>query len=189
MNKALTCICTLFLTLLITAPAMSAEKAGVVLLDTQMVGAKQLWINGVALREKFVFDVYVAALYLTKKTTDAEAILAKDAPRMMLMHFLRDVEAKKINDAWLEGLEANVENVTPELKAKFVQLSKMMVDIKEGQSMGFTYDPVSGTDIMVAGETKGGIPGKDFADAILATWIGPKPGPGKTFKKELLGLK
>lgn len=189
MKRTISFFSTLALILFISIPAMSAEKAEVVLLDTQMVGSQQLWINGVALREKFVFDVYVAGLYLVEKSTDAEAILAKDAPRMMVMHFLRDVEANKINDAWFEGLEANVENVTPKLKAKFEQLAKMMVDIKEGQSMGFTYDPVTGTDIMVAGKTMGGIPGKDFADAVLATWIGPKPGPGKTFKKELLGLK
>ncbi len=187
MKKTITLFATLALTLIIALPAFSAEKAGVVFLDTQMVESQQLWINGLALREKFVFDVYVAALYLTEKSTDAEAILAKDAPRMMVMHFVRDVSAKKISDAWYEGLEDNVENVTPELKAKFDQLAAMMADIKEGEAMGFTYDPVSGTAVMVAGLTKGGIPGKDFADAILATWIGPKPGPGKKFKAALLG--
>ncbi|MDC0336077.1 chalcone isomerase family protein [Pseudodesulfovibrio sp.] len=187
MRKITTTIATLALILTIALPAFSAEKAGVVMLDTQMVGAQQLWINGIALREKFVFDVYVAALYLPKKSSDAEAILKKDEPRMMVMHFVRDVDAKAINEAWYEGLEANVKNVTPELKAKFDQLAAMMQDIKDGEAMGFTYDPVSGTDVMVAGKPKGGIPGKDFADAILATWIGPKPGPGKRFKAAILG--
>ena len=31
------------------------------------------------------------------------------------------------------------------------------------------------------------LPGADVADAILATWIGPKPGRGDDFKKALLG--
>lgn len=180
-------LAALILIMTLAFPALSAEKAGVIFLDTQMVGSKQLWINGLALREKFVFDVYVAALYLEDKSSDANAILTKDAPRMMVMHFVRDVEAKKINGAWYEGLEANVENVTPELKAKFDTLAGMMADIKEGQAMGFTYDPSSGTRVMVAGVDKGTIEGKDFADAILATWIGPKPGPGKKFKAALLG--
>ena len=186
--KKLTSTCaTIILTLFFALPAFSAEKAGVIMLDTQMVGSEQLWLNGIALREKFVFDVYVAALYLPEKSNDAGAILANDTPRMMIMHFLRDVEAKSINEAWFEGLEANVENVTQELKAKFEQLAKMMVDIKENESMGFTYSPTTGTEIMIAGKSMGGIPGKDFADAILATWIGPKPGPGKKFKAALLG--
>lgn len=182
-----TTLATAILILTFALPAMSADKAGVVMLDTQMVGDSQLWLNGMALREKFVFDVYVAGLYLTEKSSDPEAILSKDAPRMMVMHFVRDVEAKKINDAWFKGLEANVPNVTPELKAKFEQLAKMMQDVKEGEAMGFTYNPATGTDVMVAGQPKGGIPGKDFADAILATWIGPKPGPGSKFKAALLG--
>ena len=33
------------------------------------------------------------------------------------------------------------------------------------------------------GKVKGTVPGKPTSDAILATWIGPKPGPGDDFKK------
>lgn len=184
-----TVITTLLLTLLCITPAFSAEEAGVTLPDTVMVNSHKLMLNGIALREKFVFDVYVAGLYLMEKSSDTNAILQNDGPRMMVMHFLRDVDAKAINKAWYEGLDANVENVTPELRAKFDQLANMMSDIKDGEVMGFTYDPATGTEVMVAGQSKGGIMGKDFADAILATWIGPKPGPGKSFKKHLLDGK
>ena len=176
----------LLLVLSLAVPAQSAEKAGVVMLDSQRVGDQQLLINGIALREKLVFDVYVAGLYLMEKSSNPAAILKNDAPRMMVMHFVRDVEAKKINDAWYEGLEANVENITLELKTKFDQLAAMMTDIRKGQTMEFIYAPATGTIIMVADQHKGTIPGKDFADAILATWIGPKPGPGTSFKEALL---
>ena len=177
----------LILALLIALPAQAAEKAGVILPDTVEVEGTSLVLNGIALREKFVFDVYVAGLYLTEKSADAEAILADDAPRMLVMHFVRDVKAKDINKAWLEGLAANVPDASTELKAQFTELGLMMQDIKKGQEMGFTYAPATGTDVMVAGRPKGGIPGKPFADAILATWIGPKPGPGVKFKEALLG--
>jgi len=50
-----------------------------------------------------------------------------------------------------------------------------------------TYIPGEGTHVEVNGKVKGTLPGKDVADAILATWIGPKPGPGEDFKKGLLG--
>lgn len=182
-------LCTLLLTMLCIAPADAAEEAGVTLPDTVQVGDDTLVLNGIALREKFVFDVYVAGLYLKEKSSNPEVILQQDAPRMMVMHFVRDVDAKAINEAWLEGLEANVQDVTPQLREKFGQLAAMMTDIKDGQEMGFTYAPATGTDVMVAGQPRGGIPGKDFADAILATWIGPKPGPGKSFKKHILGGK
>jgi hypothetical protein len=39
----------------------------------------------------------------------------------------------------------------------------------------------------VNGKLKGTLLGKATADAILSTWIGPKPGPGDDFKKAVLG--
>jgi hypothetical protein len=62
-----------------------------------------------------------------------------------------------------------------------------MVDIKDDQAFVFTYVPEQGTAVEVAGEEKGTIAGKEFADALLRCWIGPKPGPGEGFKKNLLG--
>lgn len=185
--KALSATITaLLLSIILSGTAMSAEEAGVVLRDSQTVGSQQVVLNGIALREKFFVDVYVAGLYLVEKSSNPNAILQQNTPRMMVMHFVHDVAAKKINSAWYDGLKANVDPVTPELTAKFDQLAAMMVDIKDGESMSFLYDPDQGTTVMVKGMNKGTIPGKDFADAILATWIGPKPGPGKSFKKALL---
>jgi len=189
MRHAKFLVLILFAALCLAPAAPAAQKAGVNLPDTVEVGDATLRLNGVALREKVIFDVYVAGLYLVGTSDDPKAILAKDAPRMMLMHFVRNVDAKSINKAWMEGLEANVIPVTPELRAKFVQLEEMMRNVKEGDEMGFTYTPATGTDVMVAGKPMGGIPGKDFADAILSTWIGPRPGPGAKFKAALLGGK
>jgi hypothetical protein len=179
----------LLLTLFCLSPAQAAELAGVSLPDTVKAGPQTLVLNGIALREKFVFDVYVAGLYLTETSGDPETILEKEAQRVMVMHFVRDVDAEAIREAWIEGLEGNVQGITPELRDKFDQLNGMMIDIKDGQEMGFIYNPGTGTDVTVAGQAKGTVEGKDFADAILATWIGPKPGPGKTFKKQILGGK
>lgn len=177
----------LALLLPLSLPAQSAEKAGIFMDDVQMIDDTPLQINGIALREKFVFDVYVAGLYLDTPSDNAKDILSRNGHRMMIMHFVRDVGGDKINEAWYEGLEANVDPITPGLKAKFDQLAGMMEDIKENQAMSFTYVPTKGTTVMVNGKNKGTISGKDFADAILATWIGPTPGPGADFKAALLG--
>jgi len=63
-----------------------------------------------------------------------------------------------------------------------------MDDIKDGQAFVFTYVPGKGTNVEVAGAAKGSIEGKEFADAMLRCWIGPKPGPGEGFKRSLLGI-
>jgi hypothetical protein len=59
--------------------------------------------------------------------------------------------------------------------------------MKEGQRIVLTYAPGTGTTVDVNGQNKGTLGGKAVADAILNTWVGPKPGPGADFKKGILG--
>lgn len=185
MNKII--FTTVFLLITFAMSALALQKKDMPLPDELTVHDYTFVMNGSALREKFVFDVYIAALYLTEKSHDAESILQKDAPRIMSMKFLRDVAATKINKAWIEGLDSNTPKVTNELRQKFDTLASLMPDIKDGDTMSFIYIPEQGTEVTVVDQVVGVIKGKDFADAILATWIGPKPGPGKAFKKKLLG--
>ena len=178
--------------LLAVDPAVPATDTartlnGVTMPETIEVGGHSLTLNGMALRKKFVFKVYVAALYVATRSSNAEEILAAEAPRRMIMHFVRGVEKKKICDAWDEGLENNTPGASAELKQHFTELCELMADIKDGQAFVFTFLPEEGTTVEVAGEAKGTIPGKEFADALLRCWIGPKPGPGEGFKKNLLG--
>ncbi len=186
----------LLLTSLLAAPlapatAVPADTArtmnGVTLPTNLEVAGHALTLNGMALRKKFIVKVYVAALYVAAPSGDAAAILGADAARRMEMHFLRGVDKKKICDAWHEGLENNTPGASEELKQQFVELCNLMDDIEDKQAFTFTYVPGTGTEITVAGTSKGTIAGKAFADALLACWIGPKPGPGDGFKKNLLG--
>jgi hypothetical protein len=173
------------------APAPQADSVrtmnGVNLPLTIDVGGRALHLNGAALRKKAIFKVYVAALYVATKSNSADAILADDAPRRMEMHFLRNVDKKKICDAWDDGLKDNTPDASAEVKAQFTELCTMMDDIKDDQAFVFTYVPGEGTTVSVAGVEKGKIGDKGFSDAMLRTWIGPKPGPGNGFKKNLLG--
>lgn len=175
-------------TLALTAvTASAATVAGVKIEDTSSVAGQNLVLNGAALRKKFVVKVYVGALYLPSKQTNAAAILAADAPRRQVMHFLYDVDKGKMSEAWEEGLEDNTPNASAEVKTAFKTLSTWMEDMKEGQRIVLTYAPGTGTTVEVNGKNKGTLGGKAVADAILNTWIGPKPGPGGDFKKGVLG--
>ncbi|HEU4523220.1 MAG TPA: chalcone isomerase family protein, partial [Thermoanaerobaculia bacterium] len=107
--------------------------------------------------------------------------------RQMVMHFLYDVDKGKIAEAWTEGLEANTPNASPAVKQAFSTLASWMEDMDKGQRLVMTYVPGAGTTVEVKGQVKGVLPDKGVADAILATWIGPNPGPGSDFKKAILG--
>ena len=169
--------------------AQAGEIAGVTLPATVDAGGQSLALNGAALRKKSIVKVYVAGLYLPAKSSDANAILSSDAPRELRMQFVRDVGKDKMCEAWDESLENNSPGADAQLQADFKQLCGFMQDLKKGDVMSFTYLPASGTTVVIAGQPKGTIAGKPFADALFKSWIGPKPGPGEDFKSHLLGLK
>lgn len=167
--------------------AGAATVGGVNIPDTKSVSGQNLVLNGAGLRKKLFIKVYTGALYLPAKQANGGAILGADTPRQMVMHFVYDVGKDKIAEAWSEGLEANTPNAPAEVATNFRTLSSWMADMKEGQEIVMTYLPGKGTAVEVAGSLKGTLPGKATADAILSTWIGPKPGPGDDFKKAVLG--
>ncbi|SFJ28572.1 Chalcone isomerase-like [Desulfomicrobium apsheronum] len=173
----------------IASPASGGRIGDVTLSDQLTLGESTLTLNGLGMRTFTFFDVYAAGLYLTAPSTDSGTILTTDAPRGMTMHFLRKVEAEKISSAWLDGLEANTPAADASLKERFATLGSFMETMNKGETLSCLYDPAAGTRIVVRDQLKGVIPGKDFNDALLACWIGPKPGPGEKFKAGILGQR
>ncbi|MCU0276198.1 MAG: chalcone isomerase family protein [Acidobacteria bacterium] len=172
---------------MVAVPVIAGTLAGITLPDTIDIDGQQLVLNGMALRKKVIFKVYVAGLYLPAKEKDGVKVLAADEPRCTVMHFLRSVSAKQVNEAWYDGLEANTPGYSAELKKQFDALAALMEGFKDGDKLVFTYKPGSGTEIKVKGNVKGTLGDKAFADALFACWIGKKPGPGEKFKAGLLG--
>jgi len=175
--------------LLMVAPTFAGELKGVKMDDSITVAGKKLVLNGMALRKKYIFvKVYVMGLYIPTKEKSAEKILSADTERVGIMHWLHSAPPSKINDGWYEGLKKNTPGFSKELKKKFDVLAAYMESIKSGERIVFTYIPAKGTEVKVKGKIKGIIKGKDFADALFACWIGKDPGPGQSFKEDLLGI-
>ena len=63
-------------------------------------GEKTLKLNGLGLRKKAIFKVYVGGLYLEAPSKDAAAIVAADAPKAVRMHFLRDLKKTQLTEAF-----------------------------------------------------------------------------------------
>jgi hypothetical protein len=177
----------LSLMLLVPAAASAATLAGVTLEDKVTVNGQTLVLNGMGLRKKLFIKVYVGGLYLQAKSSNPAAIIASDTPRRMVMSFLFSVSKDQMCDAWEEGLEDNTPNASAEVKNAFKTLCSWMEPIPKGNRLVLTYIPGTGTSVEVNGKVRGTLPGKATADAIVSTWIGPKPAMGDDFKNAVLG--
>ena len=172
--------------LLAPAPLAAGELAGVKLPDTLTVSGKTLKLNGLGLRKKAIFKVYVGGLYLEAPSKDAGAILAADAPKAVTMHFLRSVDKAALVGAYNEGFEANAKEKAAALRATLDKFLALVADVKDGSEFAVAYVPGSGTLVLRDGQEAGKFEGKAFADVVFALWLGPKP-PSEDLKKGMLG--
>ena len=165
--------------------ALAGELAGATLPDTLKASAKTLKLNGLGLRKKAVFKVYVGGLYLESPSKDAGAILASDRAKAIRLHFLRDLTKAQLVEAFQEGFEANAKDKAAQ-KTAFDKMLALVPDVKEGGTLTFTYLPGKGTTLQVGNKDLGVFEGKGFADAVFSIWLGPKP-PSEDLKKGMLG--
>ncbi len=167
--------------------AQGKECKGVTFPETAQVDGATLNLNGLGLRQATMFkvNVYVAALYVAKTSTDPNAILASSAPKELILQFVRDVDAADISKGWEEGFEKNAKGQLPGLKDRIAMLTGWMADVKSGQRMTFVFTPGVGVQVHVNGAAKGTIKGDDFAKAFLSIWLGDPPNP--EIKTGLLG--
>ncbi|MEL7059633.1 MAG: chalcone isomerase family protein [Acidobacteriota bacterium] len=167
-------------------PALGGELGGVQMADQSRVGDQSLVLNGLGLRKKAIFKVYVAGLYLPRRTSDPDLILKNDEARQLKMEFVRNVGGDNIAEAWSECLKSNNPSAGADVRSGFSDLGTWMSDFRKGDRLVFSYDPAAGTHVMVKGESKGTVAGKPFADALFRCWIGTVP-PSEDFKAGLLG--
>jgi hypothetical protein len=184
MRKILTLAVTLGLAF--GAAALAGELAGVKMPDTDTVEGKTLKLNGMGLRKKMMFKVYVAGLYVETPSKDAAALLSANEIKSMRLHILRSLKGSKVSEAIAEGFEHNSKAEMPKLKPRLEKLATMIPDVEEGDEIVMTWLPDKGTRVTVRGTDRGTIEGRDFADALFAVWLGPQP-VQEDLKKALLG--
>jgi hypothetical protein len=167
--------------LLAAVPASALEIAGVKVPDTIPLDGKSLLLNGAGLRTKSFLKVkvYVGALYVTQRSSDAAAVVALDAPKAIRLTLLRDVDRSSMLGALQDGIDANsptqAASLAPRLK---ILEAAFPAEFKEGQVLTVAYVPGQGTSVGVEGTKGVTVEGKDFADALFRVWLGPKPTDG-----------
>ena len=179
----------MLLTLALFALVLKSDAgtlAGVTLPDAIQVGSTSLVLNGMGLRTKYAFKVYVAGLYLAQKSSDPGAILKSDVTKRIVMHFVRDVSQTQLVDGFSESFQSNTPGAAKTLKPDIDRLFSALESVKDGEELAFTYIPGTGTSVAVGGKEKLTVAGPAFAEMFFSVWLGPKP-PNAGLKKGILG--
>jgi long-chain acyl-CoA synthetase len=170
-------------------PALALTVANVDVPEQQSVAGSDLVLNGAGLRQRFVFHVYVAALYRPQPTKDAEAILNSPEPQMLRLTLLRDINSKALTDALNDGLKANcTEAELKDMADTIAHFEAFMKTGGEGAS-GDRVDIVfnQGTvSVSFKGKALGEVKDPRFATALLKVWLGAHPAQ-ESLKAALLG--
>lgn len=169
----------------------AGEKSGVEMPDEITIGTKKLVLNGMGNRVfmDFLMKIYVAGLYVEKKSTNAQEILASNEIKHLEMEFKHElVEKKKLIENWENGYKKNCgkSKICDANRDRLRTLLSYMTDMRAKQKMSFTFYPDK-VEFKVKGETKPAVEGADFSRIILSIFIGEEP-PNKSLKEGLLGL-
>jgi hypothetical protein len=173
------------LALFTSAPVQARTLAGVELPDTVIVDGKTLRLNGMGLRTATAMRIraYVGALYLVEPSSDGATVINSSQPKRVTMRFLRGIGRDRLTSGWAESLRKVGGKDT-----EIAQFSALVPDVKNGDTMSFTWRPGVGLEVAVNDKARGSIPGDDFARALFTVWFGPEPGD-ENLKRGMLGGK
>lgn len=177
--------------LFVCAPATARILDGINIPDTlTLVGEEQpLVLNGAGYRKKFFIKVYIGALYLARPASQAEAALDASAPRVMRLHFLRDVAQDQFASAWTDGLTPNHTPAEMDaLRLRLNHLNTLIGNLRSKDVLRIEMRPNGQTEVWVNDLQRGIIKGVDFQNALLSAWVGAKPADAH-LKQAVLGGK
>jgi hypothetical protein len=188
--KAVVCsILGLSLSLSLTCSAK--ELAGVEIEEVVnlSVGGQQVRLRGTAVKSDAHQSIYVGGLYLQNDAQSVADILNNDGAKRFVLYCQNStIKPDALIRALNIGITANhTEQELALLEPMVEQFNQIWsTEIKQGDKVWIDFIPEQGTIVTINGEQKGFIPGKQFYNAFLKTWLGDNP-INPEMKKQLLG--
>jgi hypothetical protein len=155
--------------------AQAAEFDGVQIPDTMQVGGKTLRLNGFGRRTYSILllniHIYVASLYLEHPSSDPEQIMRSPETKLLIVRFEHNVGAEKARN---DGLQNNCVSPCHLDPADVQQFLAEVPAMQVGDVFTLLFTR-QGATVALDGRQIGVIPKPQFADAMLATFLGPRP--------------
>ena len=167
------------------APAQARTLEGVEMPDTAVVDGATLRLNGMGLRAATALRVkaYVGGLYLEQPSSDAATVIDSQQRKRVTMKFLRDIDRERLTGGWAESLR-KVGGTT--LEPSIAEFTSLIPDVKNGDTMSFTWRPGVGLEVVMDEKVRGTVAGDEFARGLFTVWFGPDPGDAN-LKSGMLG--
>ena len=149
----------------------AASLDGINFPDKVKIDNKDLVLNGIGIRKAtfLKIKVYYGALYLEAKNKDAASFVASKSPKQIIMHFVREVDAKKLRDGFVEGMEAANKNHAT-FKSQLEKFNAQVTDVNKGDEFIINFKE-DGVTLTAKGKTGEKISGADFSSALLNVWF------------------
>ncbi len=179
------------LIILLLWPLLGAAKeiSGILIPEALEKAGISFVLNGAGIRSKFLFDIYVSALYLEDRSQDAHKILRDDMEmgiRLQVVSSLIDKDSLicAITDGFESATGGNTQPIRPQID-RFLEL--MDEEISKGDFFDFIYLPASGLKIYKNNNFLEDIKGLNFKRAFFGIWLGDVP-VDEDLKEEMLGF-
>ncbi len=186
-------VLTLFWFCLSINTASSNELTGVEPEEviTLSLGGEMLRLKGSSQEKMPAQSLYIGGLYLQQNQSNetVQDILQSTGPKRFVIYCQESsVKPEKLIRALNLGIVSN------HTKEELVLLQPALdtfnqiwnTEIKQGDKVWIDYLPEKGTVVTINNQERGLIPGKDFYNAFLKSWIGEKP-INRKIKRQLLG--
>lgn len=166
---------------LATGTAFAVDAKDVTFPEQIKLENVDLVLNGSGIRVKKVgfvkVEPYVAALFLTEKMADGEAVISADTPMAIRLYITSKlISSKKMSKSTREGFERSTNGNTAPIQN---EIDEMMAVFSEKINVDDVYDmvyiPGTGTCIYKQGEKKTTIKGFEFKKALFGIWLGTQP--------------
>jgi len=184
------------LTLSLLAPvaqAQNADLAGVHYPASLKVEGASLVLNGSGISYRAVAKIYTVALYVPKKSTQADVVLSMPGPKQLRFVMLQGMRIDELGKLITTGVENNSTRaqffgLIPAIRTMGEQFSRIK-RMSPGDTFSIEWVPKRGT-VFFVNDQPAGLPIEDpeFFAAILRTWLGKTP-PSQALKDALLDYR
>jgi hypothetical protein len=165
--------------------AFATEQDGMALLGTGLRIKKIAFFKFKAYAFGFYIDEAAVegplAPFKGKPVSDEmrKVLQTADVKKELVLHFLRDLDAKKIQNAMREALEKGTD---PKVLDQFISY---FPEIKKGQRCTLRWVPGGTIETVMVGESKPAITDRAFAEKLFGLYVGPDP-LQKDFKESVV---